>query len=104
MQELNSQGHLTKEGMLIFLDFEKAFDRVDHEFMFNVMETMGFGPTIINWFKLLYNINAKSAVRINNKNSNVSFFKTSVPPRKAKGIDPIKNGNNNFKLLFPARI
>ena len=26
------------------------------------------------------------------------------PPKNAKGIDPIRYGNNNFKLRFPAFI
>ena len=34
----------------------------------------------------------------NNNNSNVSLFIIKVPPKKDRGIDPIKNGINNLRL------
>ena len=39
---------------LIFLDQEKAFDRVDWQFMLRVLEKMGFGPSFISWVRLFY--------------------------------------------------
>ena len=32
-----------EEGLLVQVDFEKAFDSVDHTFLFKTLETMGFG-------------------------------------------------------------
>ena len=51
--------------LLIFLDFEKAFDRVRHDFMFKTLSAMGFGDTFVGRVKLLYN-GATSAIRVNN--------------------------------------
>lgn len=39
---------------LIALDQEKAFDRVDHNYLFNALKAFGFGKSFINWVKLLY--------------------------------------------------
>ena len=39
---------------LIAADFEKAFDSVDHDFLFEVLELFGFGKSFCNWVKTLY--------------------------------------------------
>lgn len=36
------------------MDQEKAFDRVDHGFLFETMSAFGFGDVFISWIKLLY--------------------------------------------------
>jgi mannosylglycoprotein endo-beta-mannosidase len=35
--------------MQIKLDMENAFDRVEHEFLFNVMQKFGFNQEFISW-------------------------------------------------------
>ena len=35
-------------GMLLFLDFEKAFDSIDWEFIWKALETYNFGNNFIN--------------------------------------------------------
>ncbi|CAJ1079165.1 pol-like protein [Xyrichtys novacula] len=52
------------KGFLLSIDLEKAFDRVDHTFLFNILQAFGFGSKFINWIKLLYN-NAKSCIKVN---------------------------------------
>ena len=43
------------KGYIITIDQEKAFDRVDRDFLFKVMEKMNFGPSIMKWIRTLYN-------------------------------------------------
>jgi len=33
---------------------EKAFDRVNHSFLFAVLERMGFRPRFIGWLGIMY--------------------------------------------------
>jgi ribonuclease HI/exonuclease III len=60
VQQILEQG----TGVLKFLDFKKAYDRVDIEFMFKVLEKMGAGPELRGMVWTLYN-KAEAAVFIN---------------------------------------
>ena len=51
-------------GMLINLDFEKAFDSVDWQFMLKVLKSYGFGTDICKWIGTFYN-NIKSTITVN---------------------------------------
>ena len=42
-------------GILLYLDFEKAFDSVEWNFMISVLEKFNFGAGFIKWVKILYN-------------------------------------------------
>ena len=42
-------------GILVTLDQEKAFDRVDHEFLMRTLAKFGFGPSFCRWVGLFYN-------------------------------------------------
>ena len=52
------------DAAFIFLDQEKAFDRVNHQLLFKVMRKYGFGETFISWIFRLYG-NAATRVMIN---------------------------------------
>ena len=43
-----------QEGLLIQVDFEKAFDSVEHNFLYNTMEKLGFGPYLIHLVKVAF--------------------------------------------------
>ena len=40
-----------ERGMIIKLDMVNAFDRVNHQFLFQVMEKFGIGAKFISWIK-----------------------------------------------------
>ena len=52
------------QGAIINLDWSKAFDRVDNEFLRQVMGRLGFSQIFINWIELIYT-DIQSTVMIN---------------------------------------
>ncbi len=48
--------HLNEEhdGIVLFLDFKKAFDSVSHQFLFHLLEHMGFSSEFVTWTRILY--------------------------------------------------
>ena len=42
-------------GILVSLDQEKAFDRVNRSFLISLLKHFGFGPSFCNWIFTLYN-------------------------------------------------
>ena len=53
-----------KPGLLLCLDFEKAFDSLSWEFMLKVLEAFGCGPDFCKWIKTFY-ADIKSTVMVN---------------------------------------
>ena len=41
-------------GMLLFIDFEKAFDSLEWNYLFKVLEVMNFGPMFRKWMHTFY--------------------------------------------------
>ena len=41
-------------GILLFIDFEKAFDSLDWNFMFKCLEIFGFGHNLVRWLETFY--------------------------------------------------
>ena len=50
--------HFTKEknipGVAVFLDFEKAFDSIEWNFIHKCLETFNFGLDLRQWIKVFY--------------------------------------------------
>ena len=42
------------EGILLFVDFEKAFDSVEWNFMFKTLQKFKFKEKFLKWIKILY--------------------------------------------------
>ena len=40
--------------MLLFMDFEKAFDSLEWDFLLMVLKAYNFGPDFVAWFSVLY--------------------------------------------------
>ena len=52
------------ENLILLIDQQKAFDRVEWEWLFYVLEKFNFGEYFINWVKLIYK-DMKSAILTN---------------------------------------
>ena len=72
-------------GMIFFADFEKAFDSIDHSFMYKCLEKFNFGTSFIKYVKLLYN-DAKSCITNNGFLSD--FFKIERGVRQGCPLSP----------------
>ncbi len=44
-----------KTGLLLLIDFEKAFDSLEWDFVRRVLRTYNFGENVQKWFNILYN-------------------------------------------------
>ena len=62
---------------ILSLDQEKAFDRVDWNFMFNTLSRIGFGPSFIRWVRLLYT-DFRSCVLLNSYSTPVFYHSRGV--------------------------
>ena len=51
-------------GILVVIDFEKPFDSLNLNFLLRVRHAFNFGPSFIQWIRVLYN-NASSCVMNN---------------------------------------
>ena len=41
-------------GLMLFIDFQKAFDSVEWEFLFKCLEAFNFGSDFLHWVKVFY--------------------------------------------------
>lgn len=71
---------------ILSLDQEKAFDRVDWNFLLSVLRRMGFGLSFVNWVKLLYS-DIRSAIIVNGYTSDP--FKPSRGVRQGCPLSPL---------------
>ncbi len=55
--------HYDVNGLLLFLDFQKAFDSVNWNFMIETLKRFNFGSNFVKWVNTLY-YNANTCVKI----------------------------------------
>ena len=73
------------EGLLLLIDFEKAFDSVEWDFILKSLQSFNFGPSICRWFSTFYR-DSKSCV-INNGNMS-NFFCLERGCRQGDPLSP----------------
>ena len=76
---------INEEGILFTVDIEKAFDSVDHSFIFATLKKYGFADSFIKWIKVLLN-NSQSCV-INNGISS-GYFLLGRETRQGDPLSP----------------
>ena len=72
--------------ILLFIDFEKAFDTVEWTFIQNVLKCFNFGPVIRKWVSVLYE-DVESAVM--NGGYSTNYFKVSRGVRQGCPLSPL---------------
>ena len=68
----------------VYLDFSKAFDKVDHEILLKKVENLGIQGKILAWIKLFLK-NRQQQVRIGNCLSKKEWVKSGVPQGSVLG-------------------
>ena len=61
-------------GLLVAIDFQKAFDSINHDFMFKALSVFNFGSSLIRWIQIFYK----------NISSTVTNNGYTTPPFKSK--------------------
>ena len=77
-----------EDAYAMFLDFEKAYDRVNWTYMFKVLDRMGCGGAFASWVKLLYT-KPQAHLMIN------GYVQDAVQPTRG-----VKQGDPLSALLF----
>ena len=72
-------------GLMLFIDFQKAFDSVEWEFLFKCLEAFNFGPDFLHWVKVFYK-NIQSCILTNGMTS--SFFTLERGVRQGDPLSP----------------
>ena len=67
-----------KDTDSIYLDYAKAFDRVDHELLISKLERYGFHPSLINWVKSFLS-NRDQVVVLDGVHSFIAGILSGVP-------------------------
>ena len=73
-------------GILLFIDFEKAFDSVEWKYIMNSLDLFNFRPSIRKWFSILYN-NVETAVM--NAGYMTNYFQVSRGVRQGCPLSPL---------------
>ena len=72
-------------GLLLFIDFEKAFDSLEWCFVNPTLQYFGFGPSLTNWVRTFYT-NIKSCILNNGRSSD--FFTLQKGVRQGFPLSP----------------
>ena len=78
--------HTNNTGILITIDFEKAFDSVNHKFLFKVLQKFNFGSSFVQWIRTLYS-RVSSCVMNNGFASN--YFTIERGVRQGDPLSPL---------------
>ncbi|CAM2111073.1 unnamed protein product [Caretta caretta] len=87
---------------LLFLDQEKAFDRVDHGYLLNTLRAFGFRPQFVGFLQLLY-ASPECLVRLRWTLTEPVSFGRGV--RQGCSLGPaVRSGNQALPLSPPQKV
>ena len=72
-------------GLLAAIDFQKAFDSINHDFMFKALSILNFGPSLTRWIQTFYK-NISSTVM--NNGYTTAPFKVLRGVRQSDTLSP----------------
>ena len=75
-----------RKGLIIFADYKRAFDSLNHDFLFEVLGLFNFGPEFIRWVKVM--LNGASSCIAQNKVS-TEFFEVQRGCRQGDCCSPL---------------
>jgi len=78
--------HAKMSGILVAIDFEKAFDSLDHTYLLKVLNAFNFGSSFIQWIHTLYS--NRSSCIINN-GFTLDYFEVGRGVRQGDPLSPI---------------
>jgi len=78
--------HTKMSGILVAIDFEKAFDSLDHTYLLKVLSAFNFGPSFIQWIRTLYS-NISSCIINNGFTSD--YFTVGRGVRQGDPLSPL---------------
>lgn len=84
---------------LVALDQEKAYDRIDHAYLWKILECFALPPSFIAKIKALY-ANAETRVLVNQTESQPFPVKRGgSPPRRPTLVPPFQSGDRTLSRV-----
>ena len=73
-------------GIMVLIDFEKAFDTLEWQFLHNTLKYLNFGPNLRNWISVMYSDLESGII---NAGYVTNYFKISRGVRQGCPLSPI---------------
>jgi hypothetical protein len=83
---LHSVVHEKEQGLILKLDYEKAFDKVSLDFLLDLLKKRGFGPKTLAWIK---DVTHGGSIGVKLNNVIGKYFLTGKGLRQGDPLSPL---------------